>query len=619
MCGIIGYIGQRSAAPILVRGLKELLYRGYDSAGLALMDAYDDVGTLAIRKVVGKEDGDAASKIQLLLEASAMETVGIGHNRWATHGEPNETNAHPHVDCRRNIAVIHNGIIENYGTLKKNLETVGHAFQTATDTEVLAHLIEEAYDGDLSAAVRAALKLVEGTYGLAVMHVDHPRTIVGARLGSPLLVGSRNGERFLASDAKALKEHTPAIQYLDDGQLVVLNDAGFAISSIADGSPLPAQLKEIEWEAESSELDGYESRMLKEIHEQPDVVRNACRGRLNDERVRLGGLEDHLETLIRAREVIFIGSGTSRNAAEIGKWFCMRYARIKASVEQSNQFAAVDPVIEPFTVAVAISQSGETIDTLDALRTAQKGGAVTFGLVNVVGSTIAREAGKGVYLLAGPEIAVASTKAFVSQVTALGLFALYLGQHRHTMRPDQLAQARQALLALPEKIEQILAQADAIQAIAEVYAEKRNALFLARGLLYPVALEGALKLKEISYVHAEGYDAGEMKHGPIALIDKDMPVVVIAPRDPEYDRVVGNIEEVKARKGKVIAVVTEGDERVKALADHVITIPETAWIGAPILATVPLQLLAYFIARARGLSVDKVDRPRNLAKSVTVR
>lgn len=619
MCGIIGYIGRRPAAPILVQGLKELLYRGYDSAGLALVGSHDDGGRVDIRKVVGREDGDAASRIQLLLERTSTATAGIGHNRWATHGEPNETNAHPHRDCTDRIFVIHNGIIENCATLKRNLESRGHLFRSDTDTEVLTHLIEEAYTGDLPAAVRSALQLVEGTYGLAVVHVAHPRTIVGARLGSPLLVGSRNGERFLASDARALKNHTPAIQYLEDGQLVVLNDEGFAVSSIADGSPLPAQLKEIEWDAESSELDGYESRMLKEIHEQPVVVRNACRGRLNDEWVRLGGLEDHLETLIRAREVIFIGSGTSRNAAEIGKWFCMRYARIKASVEQSNQFPAINPVIEPFTVAVVISQSGETIDTLDALRTAQQGGAATFGLVNVVGSTIAREAGKGVYLLAGPEIAVASTKAFVSQVTALGLFALYLGQHRHTMRPEQLVQARQALLALPQKIEQILVQSDAIKAIAEVYAQKKNALFLARGLLYPVALEGALKLKEISYVHAEGYDAGEMKHGPIALIDEDMPVVVIAPRDPEYDRVVGNIEEVKARKGKIIAVVTEGDERVKALADHVITIPETAWIGAPILATIPLQLLAYYIARARGLSVDKVDRPRNLAKSVTVR
>jgi len=608
MCGIIGYIGSKPAVPILLEGLKRLEYRGYDSAGIAVLEP-----GLRIEKTVGK----IAALEDHLRNKPFESTIGIAHTRWATHGEPNTTNAHPHADCTGKIAVIHNGIIENFATLKKNLENRGHKFVTETDTEVLAHLVEEFHTGDLEAAVRAALKMVEGTYGLAVLHADHPRTIVGARNGSPLIVGVGNGEYFVASDVSAILRHTRRVFYLDDHEMVTLTDDGPNIRTVDNGDArVSKELTHVEWDLDMIEKGGFEHFMLKEIFEQPQTIRNAFRGRLVWEEgdAHLGGLNLTADDLRRVRRLAFIGCGTSWHAALLGEYMIEEVARIPVEVEYASEFRYRNPIVEEGTITYVISQSGETIDTLAAMREAKRKGATTLGIVNVVGSTIAREADGGIYLHAGPEIGVASTKAFTSQATVLAILTLLLGRLRNMSRQEG-RRLISAIESLPGQVEQILAQDRDIKAIAEAYRHHNNFLYLGRGPNFPVALEGALKLKEISYVHAEGYPAAEMKHGPIALIDENMPVVVICPRDSGYQKILGNVEEVKARKGRIIAIASEGDQEIIGKADHVITIPETLNLLTPILSVIPLQLLAYHIAVLRGCDVD---RPRNLAKSVTV-
>src|SRR5262245_19930325 len=608
MCGIIGYIGSRQAVPILIEGLKRLEYRGYDSAGLAVLDP-----GLRIEKAVGK-----IAKLEDHLRNRTLEgTIGVAHTRWATHGEPNTVNAHPHTDCKGKVSLIHNGIIENYATLKKNLQNRGHKFVTETDTEVLAHLIEEFHQGDLEGAVRAALKMVEGTYGIAVLHADHPRTIVGARNGSPLIVGVGNGEYFVASDVSAILRHTRRVFYLDDHEMVTLTDDGPNIRTVDNGEATVSKpLTHVEWDLEMIEKGGFDHFMLKEIFEQPQTIRNAFRGRLVWEEgdAHLGGLNLSADELRRVKRLGFIGCGTSWHAALLGEYMIEEVARIPVEVEYASEFRYRNPIVEEGTITFVISQSGETIDTMAAMREAKRKGATTLGIVNVVGSTIAREADGGIYLHAGPEIGVASTKAFTSQTTVLAILTLLLGRLRNMSRQEG-RRLISAIEALPGQIEQILAQDHEIKAIAAAYHHQNNFLYLGRGPNFPVALEGALKLKEISYVHAEGYPAAEMKHGPIALIDENMPVVVICTRDGGYQKIIGNVEEVKARKGRIIAVATEGDREIIKKADHVITIPETLNLLTPILSVIPLQLLAYHIAVMRGCDVD---RPRNLAKSVTV-
>jgi glucosamine--fructose-6-phosphate aminotransferase (isomerizing) len=608
MCGIIGYIGSKQAVPILIEGLKRLEYRGYDSAGLALID-----GGLRIEKSVGK----IAQLEEHIAERTMDGSIGIAHTRWATHGEPNTINAHPHTDCKGKIAIIHNGIIENYATLKKNLEGRGHKFTTETDTEVLAHLIEEFHTGDLEGAVRATLKMVEGTYGIAVLHADHPRTIVGARNGSPLIIGVGNGEYFVASDVSAILRHTRRVFYLDDHEMVTLTDDGPNIRTVDNGDAQVAkQLTHVEWDLEMIEKGGFDHFMLKEIFEQPQTIRNAFRGRLvwDEGDAHFGGLNVSSDELRRTKRLVFIGCGTSWHAALLGEYMIEEVARIPVEVEYASEFRYRNPIVEEGTITFVISQSGETIDTLAAMREAKRKGAMTLGIVNVVGSTIAREADGGVYLHAGPEIGVASTKAFTSQATVVAILTLLLGRLRNMSRQEG-RRLISAIEALPGQIEQILAQDHEIKAIAAAYHHHNNFLYLGRGPNFPVALEGALKLKEISYVHAEGYPAAEMKHGPIALIDENMPVVVICTRDGGYQKILGNVEEVKARKGRIIAIATDGDRDIVKKADHTITIPETLNLLTPILSVIPLQLLAYHIAVMRGCDVD---RPRNLAKSVTV-
>ena len=608
MCGIIGYIGAEQALPILIEGLKRLEYRGYDSAGVALINS-----SLQVEKCVGK----IAHLEEHIRTIPLIGSVGIAHTRWATHGEPNTTNAHPHTDCAGKIAVIHNGIIENYASLKKNLQSRGHVFRTETDTEVLAHLIEELYDGRLEDAVRAALKMVEGTYGLAVLHADEPRRIVGARNGSPLIVGVGDGEYLLASDVSAILRHTRQVIYLEDHDMVSLTDEGPVFTTVSNGgSAVSKETTLIEWDLDMIEKGGFDHFMLKEIFEQPQTIRNAFRGRLvwDDGDAHLGGLNLTRDELARLRRVVLIGCGTSWHAGLLGEYMIEEVARIPVEVEYASEFRYRNPIVEEGTVTFVISQSGETIDTLSAMREAQRKGAKTLGIVNVVGSTIARESDGGVYTHAGPEIGVASTKAFTSQATVLAILTLLLGRLRNMSR-EEGRRLIAALESLPGQIERILSQDHEIRDIANAYRHHNNFLYLGRGPNFPVALEGALKLKEISYVHAEGYPAAEMKHGPIALIDENMPVVVLCTRDGGYQKIIGNVEEVKARKGRIIAVVTEGDTEIAKKADHIITIPETLNLLTPILSVIPLQLLAYHIAVLRGCDVD---RPRNLAKSVTV-
>jgi glucosamine--fructose-6-phosphate aminotransferase (isomerizing) len=617
MCGIVGYIGTREAQPILIEGLRRMEYRGYDSAGIAILDG----GEARVLK--------AAGRLAVLERGLAQEPIpgscGIGHTRWATHGPPTTVNAHPHSAASGNVLLVHNGIIENYETLKARLIELGHEFHTETDTEVLCHLIDEVYDGNLEHAVAAALMRVEGAFGIAVIDPRDGDKIVVARRGSPLLIGvgeEGSGETFVASDVAAVLDHTRQVVYLDEGELAVLKRDGHEIHSLSEYGPsgklnrIEREAKRIDWDLERIEKGGYSHFMLKEIFEQPSTIRDAMRGRLleDDGGARLGGLRHLDEVLNRVERIVFTACGTSWHAALVGEYLVEDIARIPVEVEYASEFRYRRPIITENTLVVAISQSGETADTLAAMREAKRQGAPVMGIVNVVGSSIARESDGGVYIHSGPEIGVASTKAFTGQLTVLALFTLLLARKRGL----SLLEGRKLVAALeeiPASVEKALALDAEIAEIAQEYQRHANALYLGRGYNFPVALEGALKLKEISYVHAEGYPAAEMKHGPIALIDENMPVVFIAPSDAVYPKVAANIEEVKARGGRVIAIVTEGNHDLDGKADHVIPVPATLDPLQPLLTVIPLQLLAYHIALLRGCDVDM---PRNLAKSVTV-
>src|SRR3954470_1534107 len=607
MCGIVGYVGKRAASGLLIEGLKRLEYRGYDSAGIAMTNGHG----LETRKAKGK-----ISMLEGVVSNNPISgTIGIAPTRWATHGAPNECNAHPHTDCTGTIAVVHNGIIENFGALRKMLQMQGHTFKSDTDTEVLAHLIEAAFDGKLEDAVIDALNLVEGTYGIAVISSRDPDKIVAARKGSPLLIGLGEGEHYVASDVAAILQHTRQVVYLDDGEMAVLKRDGYHVMDL-DAQIVKKGVSRIDWDLDQIEKGGFDHFMLKEIFEQPQTIQNTMRGRLvTDEGFsKLGGLNLTKEELQRIDHIIITACGTSWHSALIGKMMIEEHARIRCEVEYASEFRYSNPIVTDRTLCIVISQSGETADTLAAMREAKRRGAKTLGLVNQVGSTIAREDDGGIYLHAGPEIGVASTKAFTSQVIALALLTLKLGRLR-TMSVVQGRAVAQALEALPEQIQSILDRAKEIEKIAEAFHDATNFLYLGRGYNFPVALEGALKLKEISYIHAEGYPAAEMKHGPIALIDENMPVVFIAPHDSVFDKVVSNIQEVKARGGCVIAITSRDEPSLERKLDHEFRIPETIDMLNPILAAIPLQLLSYYIAAKRGLNVDQ---PRNLAKSVTV-
>jgi glutamine---fructose-6-phosphate transaminase (isomerizing) len=609
MCGIVGYIGSRQAVPIILEGLKRLEYRGYDSAGIATIGVKD----ICVRRVSGK-----VSDLEKVMPLHTDNgTLAIGHTRWATHGEPTERNAHPHKDCTQKIALVHNGIIENYQAIRTKLEQVGHIFTSDTDTEVLVHLIEEIskITKDLTKAVRLALKEVDGAYGIAVISVDEPDKIIVARKGSPLVIGIGDGEQYLASDAAALVRHTRKVVYLEDGELAVLSKSGFVTKTI-DNVSVEKQIHQLTFDIEQIEKAGYPHFMLKEIHEQPLTITDALRGRilLHEGNVKLGGLADVVDHLRTAKRFIITACGTSWHAGLVGEYMLEQYARIPVEVEYASEFRYRNPIISEGDVVWAISQSGETADTFAAVREARQRGARVFGIVNVVGSTIARETDSGVYIHAGPEIGVASTKAFTSQLTVLTLITILMARLRGMSSTEAIGILSE-LKKIPDKVASVLSQADAIKEIADRFSGVRNFLYLGRGYNFPVALEGALKLKEISYIHAEGYPAAEMKHGPIALIDDDMPAVVIAPKDASYDKVLSNIQEVKARRGKVIAVANDTDDTIQRYADHVIRIPSTLDMLSPIVASIPLQLLAYYIAVNRGCNVDQ---PRNLAKSVTV-
>jgi glucosamine--fructose-6-phosphate aminotransferase (isomerizing) len=607
MCGIVGYVGPRAAPPLLLEGLRRLEYRGYDSAGLSITNG----DGLETRKAAGK-----ISKLEAVMNDSPMSgTVGIAHTRWATHGPPTQCNAHPHHDCTDTIAVVHNGIIENASTLKAQLEARGHTFRSETDTEVLAHLIEAEYEDDLEGAVADALRQVEGTYGIAVLSSRDPDKIVAARKGSPLLIGVGEGEYYVASDAAAILQHTRQVVYLDDGEVAVLSRNGYQVVDLRERQ-LQKPVTKIDWDLEQIEKGGFPHFMLKEIFEQPRTIENTMRGRLRIEEgdAKLGGIDLPPEKLLEADQIIITACGTSWHAGLIGEQLIEEFARIPVEVEYASEFRYRNAVVTPKTLAIVISQSGETADTLAALREAKNRGATTIGIVNVVGSTIARDTDCGMYTHAGPEIGVASTKAFTSQVVALALLTLKLARMRglSVVKGREIAQALQAL---PEQIQQILDRASEIEALAEEFKRAPNFLYLGRGYNFPTALEGALKLKEISYIHAEGYPAAEMKHGPIALIDEMMPVVFIAPHDSVFEKLVSNVQEVKARKGTVIAITTRDEEALEGKVDYEFRIPETIEELTPVLAAVPLQLLAYYIAVKRGANVDQ---PRNLAKSVTV-
>jgi len=607
MCGIVGYIGKKQAVPILIEGLKKLEYRGYDSAGIAVISDKQ----LIIQKIAGR-----VAKLETLVSETKIDsTVGIAHTRWATHGEPSDANAHPHTDCKGNIAVVHNGIIENYTSIRKYLTKKGHKFRTETDTEVIAHLIEEHYDGDLLRAVRIALSEVEGTYGVAIVSIDHPEELICARNGSPLVIGDGGDEYFVASDAAPIVPYTRHVIYLEDGEIACFKDGGFTISTL-EAQEIKPKIEEISWTLEQIEKGGFAHFMLKEIFEQPLTLRNAIRGRLNwaEGTARLDGLDRHKKELENVDRIIITACGTAWHAGLIGEYMIEEMARVPVEVEYASEFRYRSPVVDSNTILYAISQSGETADTLAALREAKRRGATTLGICNVVGSTIARETDGGVYIHAGPEIGVASTKTFSSQIMVLSLISLLMGRMR-TISVEKGRQIIEAMRRIPEQVEQILKLDKRIQEIAKDFYRKRNFLFLGRGYNFPVALEGALKLKEISYIHAEGYPAAEMKHGPIALIDRNMPVVFVAIRDSVFEKVVSNIEEVKSRKGIVIAITTEGDKEIESRINYCIPIPKTIDILTPLLTVVPLQLLAYHIAVMRECDVDK---PRNLAKSVTV-
>ena len=607
MCGIVGYVGNKPALPLLINGLKRLEYRGYDSAGVAVLEN----DHLWIRKRKGK-----IRDLELELdEADPQSSIGIGHTRWATHGIPSETNAHPHCDCQNKIALVHNGIIENFAQLKSQLETEGHRFLTETDSEVLVHLIEMFYKGDMVFALQEALQLVKGTFGIVVLSSWEPRRLFAARRGSPLVVGVGDDETVVASDGSAIIEHTRKVIYLEDEEMAVVDRKNVKVRTLKDKRVTKA-VEELPFDLTHIQKGGYPHFMLKEIFEQSETTRDTMRGRLLLEEggSKLGGLEGYWDQIFKSSKLIITACGTSWHAALIGEYLIEKLAKIPVEVEYASEFRYRDPVITKGDTILAITQSGETLDTLAAIREAKRKGVLCLGLCNVVGSTIARETDAGVYLHAGPEIGVASTKAFTSQVVALTLIALGLGRMGSLSAEEGRALA-QELAGVPDKIQDIFEQKDHIKKIAEKMVHHRNALYLGRGFNYPVAMEGALKMKEISYIHAEGYPAAEMKHGPIALIDDDMPVVFIAIKDAVYDKVVSNIEEVKARGGWIVAVVNKGDKTVRNKADEIIEVPETMPCLTPILTVVPLQLLAYYMAVLKDCDVDQ---PRNLAKSVTV-
>jgi len=608
MCGIVGYVGQKKSLPILLTGLKRLEYRGYDSAGIAVLTE----GGLMVAKSSGKID----RLIQEIGDDQDIDsTQGIAHTRWATHGEPTQLNAHPHTDAQGEIALVHNGIIENYRTLREFLRRNGYDTRTDTDTEILVQLIRYNYDGCLTEAVRNALNQVDGTYGIAVISSLHPGQIVVARMGSPLVIGHGEGENLVASDVSAMLDHTNRVVYLEDGEIATVTADSYEVTTIQNVK-INHKVEEVTWTLDEIEKGGYDHFMLKEIHEQPTTLRNAIRGRLNHEEgiPRLNGLNLQYDELRNIKRILITACGTSFHAGLIGRYMIEELARLPVEVEYASEFRYRSPIIDENTIMLAISQSGETADTRAAMCEAKHRGATVLGLVNVVGSTIARETDGGVYLHAGPEIGVASTKAFTSQVMALSLVTCLLARMRHlSVQAGQ--EIIQAIENIPDQVEQLLQAGDQIKEIAAQYYRSNNCLYLGRGINYPVALEGALKLKEISYIHAEGYPAAEMKHGPIALIDENMPVVVIALKDAVYNKVMSNISEVQTRRGKVIAIATEGDTEIAERVNHVIYIPQTYRLLTPLLSIIPLQLLAYHIAVMRGCNVDQ---PRNLAKSVTV-
>ena len=613
MCGIVAYIGKNEAYPVVIKGLKRLEYRGYDSAGVALLDN----GQLNVYKRVGK----VSNLEDFAASQNKSGHAGIGHTRWATHGEPSDVNSHPHTSMDGKIALIHNGIIENYDVLKKELLKNGYVFKSETDTEVVVHLVdyiqkkENVWFGE---ALRLALNHVVGAYAIVALSSDYPNRLVAARKSSPLVVGiGSDGAYYCASDATPIVEYTKKVVYLNDEEVAVIDlDEGLKLYDIADQQKTPF-FQELELELEALEKGGYEHFMLKEIHEQPRSIHDCFRGRLNSEEawVALGGIREYEQKMISANRLIIVACGTSWHAGLVGEYLIEDLARINVEVEYASEFRYRNPILSENDVVIAISQSGETADTLAALELAKSKGATILGICNVVGSSIARITDAGSYTHAGPEIGVASTKAFTAQVTILTLMALSLAHKKGTISETKFRQLLAELEAIPDKVKRVLETDAAIEKISAIYKDAANALYLGRGSSFPVALEGALKLKEISYIHAEGYPAAEMKHGPIALIDENMPIIVIATQGTSYEKVVSNIQEVKARKGKVIAIVTEGDEQVRHMADHVIEVPEVDEFLVPLLATIPLQLLSYHIAVMRGCNVDQ---PRNLAKSVTV-
>lgn len=614
MCGIVGYIGPKEAYPIIVKGLKRLEYRGYDSAGLALYDGEKFISSKTKGKV-----SDLEAKAEQ--ENTFKGCMGIGHTRWATHGVPNDVNSHPHFSNSGELVIIHNGIIENYEPLKKELINRGYTFKSDTDTEVLVNLIEDIQKNKglkLGKAVQIALNQVVGAYAICVMDIKKPNEIVAARLGSPLAIGIGQGEYFVASDASPFIEYTNNAIYLEDEEMAIIRlHKPIKIRKIKSDTVVSPYIQELQLNLEQIEKGGYEHFMLKEIYEQPSVIRDTFRGRLLSDQglIKMAGIEDNLNKFINAKRIIIAACGTSWHAGLVAEYMIEEFARIPVEVEYASEFRYRNPIINADDIVIAISQSGETADTLAAIKLAKEKGAFVFGVCNVVGSSISRETHAGAYTHAGPEIGVASTKAFTTQITVLALIALRLAKAKGTMSKSDYLRNLLELELVPEKVEEALKENDHILEIAQIYKDAPNCLFLGRGFNFPVALEGALKLKEISYIHAEGYPAAEMKHGPIALIDENMPVIVIAPQQNHYDKVVSNIQEIKARSGKIIALVSKGDEQVKALADHVIEMPNSTEALTSIIATIPLQLLSYHVAVLRGTNVDQ---PRNLAKSVTV-
>lgn len=614
MCGIVGYIGHRDAYPVLIKGLKRLEYRGYDSAGIVLYDGTDT----KLSKTKGKVSD---LEIKAEKENTKVGKIGMGHTRWATHGVPNDVNSHPHYSNSGNLVIIHNGIIENYEPIKKELIKRGYSFQSDTDTEVLVNLIEDVKKKEnvgLGKAVQIALNQVVGAYAIAVFDKERPNEIVVARLGSPLAIGIGEEEFFIASDATPFIEYTSNAIYLEDEEMAIVRlHKPMKVRKIKDDSLVDPYVQELQMNLEQIEKGGYEHFMLKEIYEQPNVIKDTYRGRLlaNKGIIQMAGVEDNIEKFLNAERIIIVACGTSWHAGLVAEYIIEEFARIPVEVEYASEFRYRNPIISKDDVVIAISQSGETADTLAAIKLAKENGAFVFGVCNVVGSSISRETHAGAYTHAGPEIGVASTKAFTTQITILTLLALRLAKANGKMANSDYQRYLLELELIPEKVAEALHTNEVAKEIAKIYKDAPNCLYLGRGYNFPVALEGALKLKEISYIHAEGYPAAEMKHGPIALIDESMPVVIIAPNKGHYDKVVSNIQEIKSRSGKIIAVVTKGDVQVKALADHVIEIPETTEALTPLLTTIPLQLLSYHIAVMRGCNVDQ---PRNLAKSVTV-